>query len=125
MLWTLPSPQTALNSWTSILKENGKVIVIDALWDDGSLSTSLRRKIGQWLRDILEREDHANRYSPALKAALPNAKGVPLEKAGLRDIQDVDLNYLHNIQKKKMPFWYRVSRNWDYYAVCGQKRSHN
>jgi ubiquinone/menaquinone biosynthesis C-methylase UbiE len=132
VLWTLPSPQTALDSWTRILKDNGKVIVIDALWDDGSLTTSLRRKVGRLLKKIMEREDHGNWYSPALQAALPNAKGVPLEKArvymeqaGLQDIQDVNLNYLSEIQKKNMPFWYSVSRNWDYYAICGQKRSPN
>ena len=130
VLWTLPSPQTALDSWTKILKENGKVIVIDALWDDGSLTTGLRRKVGQWLRSVMEKEDHRNLYSPAMQAALPNVKGVPLEKArvyleqaGLQDIQEVNLNYLSTIQKKNMPFWYSVSRNWDYYAICGQKRA--
>lgn len=129
VLWALPSPQTALDSWTRVIKENGKVIVIDALWDDGSLVTSLRRKVGRWLMYVFEKRDlSSSHYSPALQASLPHAKGVPLgkaktylEQAGLCNIQDVDLNYLSDIQKKDMPFWYRVSRNWDYYAVCGQK----
>jgi len=130
VLWTLPSPQKAIDSWRRILKENGKVIVIDALWDDGSLETRLRRKLGSWLRYISEgKEASKSYYSPALQAALPNMKGVPLEKArayferaGLQDIQDVKLDRLNDIQRKYMPFWNRISYTYDYYAICGQKR---
>jgi len=130
VLWTLPSPQTAIDSWRRIIKENGKVIVIDALWDDGSLGTRLRRKVAAWQRFISEGKDSSkSHYSPALQASLPHAKGVPLEKAraymaraGLQDIQNVKLDRLNDIQRKYMPFWNRISYTYDYYALCGQKR---
>lgn len=131
VLWTLPSPQKALNSWARIVKENGKVIVIDALWDDGSLETRIRRTVGKWLRSVMERKDSAgDHYSAEILALLPHAHGVPLDKAktylqqaGLQDLQEVHLTSLRDIQKKYMPFWYRLTYNYNYYAVCGQKRS--
>ncbi len=133
VVWTLPSPQTAIDSWARILKDNGKIIVIDALWDDGSLETRLRRRIGSWLRYLSDQErSSGSHYSPALEAALPHARGVPLDKAkaylaqaGLQDIQDVQLERLGEIQRKYMPLWNRVSYKNDYYAVSGYKRSLN
>lgn len=131
VLWTLPSPQTALDSWTKILKDNGKIVVIDALWDDGSLSTRVRRKVGGWLRYVFEKENlPKSHYSPAVEAALPHAGGVPLDKAraymqqaGLQDLQDTKLDRLGDIQRQHMPFWYRVIYKNAYYAICGHKRS--
>jgi len=131
VLWTLPSPQTAVDSWTRMLKETGKIIVIDCLWNDSRLATRLRRKIGEWLILMIEKNDLSkDSYSPALEAALPHPKGVPLEKtiaymeqAGLRDIQVVKLDHLVDIQRKYMPFRYRVGYKYNYYAVCGQKHS--
>lgn len=131
VLWTLPSPQKAVDSWTRVLKEDGKVIVIDALWYDDSLATRLRRQVGSWLRYLIEGQNiSGSHYSPAVQASLPHAKGVPLERAraylkqaGLQDIRDVKLERLCDIQRKHMPFWIRISYIYDYYAVCGQKRS--
>jgi len=133
VLWTLPSPQTAIDSWTKILKDNGRIIVIDALWDDGSLSTRMKKKLGSWLRYLSEKQSSSSSYySPSIEAALPHAKGVPLEKArvyleqaGLQDLQDEHLDRLVEIQRKHMPLWYRISYTYDYYAVSGQKRAVN
>lgn len=129
VLWTLPNPQKAVDSWRRVTKDNGKVIVIDALWDDGSLTTAARRKFGRWLRSMAEKTDSSqSHYTPAVEVKLPHAKGVPLgkareymEKAGLNDIQDMQLKQLGDIQRKHMPFWYRVSYRYDYYAVSGRK----
>jgi ubiquinone/menaquinone biosynthesis C-methylase UbiE len=131
VLWTLLSPQTAVNNWTGILKENGKIIVIDCLWNDGRPMTRLQRKIGAWLVLLVERYDLAqDSYGSALEAALPHPRGVPsakaiayMEQAGLQDIQVWKLDYLVDIQRKYMPFRYRVGYKYNYYAACGQKRS--
>ncbi|MHB9073140.1 MAG: class I SAM-dependent methyltransferase [Desulfobaccales bacterium] len=131
LLWTLPSPQTAVDSWKRLLKENGKVIVIDCLWNDDRLATRLRRKIGAWLILLIEKNDLSkDSYSPELEAALPHPKGVPLEdaegylaEAGLQSIQAAKLDHLIDIQRKHMPFRYRIGYKYNYYAVSGQKRS--
>ncbi|MBM4287286.1 MAG: class I SAM-dependent methyltransferase [Deltaproteobacteria bacterium] len=129
VLWTLPNPQKAVDSWRRVTQDNGKVIVIDALWDDGSFTTAVRRKFGRWLRSMAEKTDSSqSHYTPGIEVKLPHAKGVPLntareymENAGFRDIQDRQLEQLGDIQRKHMPFWYRVSYKSDYYAVCGLK----
>ncbi|AAM05861.1 conserved hypothetical protein [Methanosarcina acetivorans C2A] len=129
VLWTLPNPEKALESWRNVLKSEGKVIVIDGIWDNGSLEMRLRQKIGEVMIRIVERNDISkDSYTAEMNAMLPNAKGVSLdkargymEKAGLKDVQAIGLADLVGIQKKHMPFRYKVAYKYDYYAICGLK----
>ncbi|AKB78892.1 ubiquinone/menaquinone biosynthesis methyltransferase [Methanosarcina horonobensis HB-1 = JCM 15518] len=129
VLWTLPNPEKALESWRNVLKPGGKVVVIDGIWGNGSLETRLRRKIGNLMILIVERNDISkDSYTAEMNAMLPNAKGVSLdkareymEKAGLKNVHSMGLNDLVRIQKKHMPFRYKVTYKYDYYAICGLK----
>ena len=44
VLWTLPNPEKALESWRNVLKPGGKVVVIDGIWDNGSARNALEKK---------------------------------------------------------------------------------
>ncbi|MFH1135517.1 MAG: class I SAM-dependent methyltransferase [Pseudomonadota bacterium] len=131
VLWTLPSPEKAASGWARVLKENGTLLVIDALWNDESLTTRLRQNIGRWLIYLAEKNNLSKDfYSRDLAAALPHSKGLPLDQArvyvqgaGFCDIQTRALGDLAAIQKKHMPWRYKISYNYDYYSVCGKKRS--
>jgi len=129
VLWTLPNPQNAVTGWKRALKEGGTLGVIDGLWNDGSLETRLRRKVGNLLILIVERNDISrDSYSPEMNATLPHSKGVSaatvreyMEKAGLRDIGTENLADLIEIQRRHMPFRYKISYKYNYYAVYGTK----
>ncbi|MDD4222905.1 MAG: class I SAM-dependent methyltransferase [Candidatus Methanomethylophilus sp.] len=129
VLWTLPNPQNAVTSWMRTLKEGGKLAVIDGIWDDGSLETRLRRKVGELLILVFERNDISrDSYSPEMNATLPHSKGVSadtvrayMENAGLRDIGTENLADLIKIQRRHMPFRYKISYKCDYYAIYGTK----
>jgi ubiquinone/menaquinone biosynthesis C-methylase UbiE len=129
VLWTLPNPEKALKSWRNVLKPGGKVVVIDGVWDNGSLETRLRRKICDIMIYITERNDISkDSYTAEMNATLPNAKGVSLdkargymEKAGLKNVQSIELDDLVGIQKKYMPFRYKIAYKYEYYVIYGLK----
>ena len=129
VLWTLPHPEKALEGWRKVLKPGGVCVVIDALWNDSSPGSRLRRKIGDVLILIVEKNDISrDSYTAEMNAELPNSKGVPaekardyMEKAGLGSIKVTMLDGLMAIQKKHMPLRYGISYNYDYYAITGKK----
>lgn len=129
VLWTLPNPETALLNWKKILKPGGIIIVIDGIWDDKKVETKIRKKIGNYLIAIQEDQSIIKDfYSSELISALPNVSGVPvkqgisyMKKAGLDEIKVISLEKMVDIQRKYMPFRYKISYNYDYYAICGKK----
>lgn len=131
LLWTLPNPKTAVENWKRILRKNGKVVIIDGVWDSGTLESRVRRSAGDFLTLLLERKNprkgHAG-YSDELKARLPHAGGVPLEKVkeylsstGFEKIQVFDLKEVRAAQKENMPLGERIVRSYQYYLICGRK----
>jgi ubiquinone/menaquinone biosynthesis C-methylase UbiE len=129
VLWTLPNPQTAVQSWNRVLKPGGKAVIIDGIWNDGSLGTRMRRLISNAMVLVLERVNPVkSRYSDDLSQVLPNSGGTPPERAreylsdaGFRNIDLIDLINIRNIQKKKMPFRKRIVYNYCYYLISGEK----
>ena len=129
VLWTLPNPQNAVTGWTRALKEGGTLAIVDSLWNDGSLETRLRRKIGDFLILVVERNAISKAgYSSELNSTLPHSRGISadtirayMENAGLRGIGTENLADLIEIQKRHMPFRYKISYKYNYYAVCGTK----
>lgn len=131
LLWTLPHPELAVFSWKEMLREGGKVVIIDGIWDDGSAGTRLRRFASDVGTLLLERRDpkkgHCG-YSEDLKALLPNVQGPPPEKveeylktAGFFEISSRPLSEIFEIQKQDMPFLERLASNFQYYLVEGRK----
>jgi ubiquinone/menaquinone biosynthesis C-methylase UbiE len=131
LLWTLPNPKTAIENWKRVLRQNGRVVIIDGVWDSGTLESRVRRGAGALLTLLLKRKDprkgHA-RYSDELKARLPHAGGAPLEKVkeylsntGLEKFQIFDLKEVREAQKENMPLGERIVRSYQYYLICGRK----
>ncbi|MGD6851768.1 MAG: class I SAM-dependent methyltransferase [Candidatus Bathyarchaeia archaeon] len=129
VLWTLPHPQTAVNSWVRVLKEGGRLIVIDSLWGAGGLGMKLRRKLTNFLILVVEKDNISKDHYPAeLNAALPHSKGVSVDsvreymkQAGLKNFREQDLDDLVKIQRAHMPFRYRISYKYNYYAIDATK----
>lgn len=131
LLWTLPNPKTAVENWNRVLRKNGKVVIIDGVWDSGTLGCIVRRNAGALLTLLFERKDprkgHAG-YSDELKARLPHSGGAPLEKvkeylsnSGFENVQVFDLKEVREAQKEKMPLGERIVRSYQYYLICGRK----
>ena len=57
LLWTLPAPEKAIKNWKRVLKDSGKVVIIDGVWDNGSLETKMRRTASELLTFFVERKN--------------------------------------------------------------------
>jgi len=133
LLWTLPNPKTAVKNWGRVLRKGGKVIIIDGVWDDGSLEPRLRRLTGEVVTLLLERKNPRKghcEYSKELKAQLPNAGGAPPEKvkeymenSGFKDISMLGLKEIADIQKKTMPLGAKIVFHYNYYLISGCKKA--
>jgi ubiquinone/menaquinone biosynthesis C-methylase UbiE len=129
LMWTLPDPQTAAGNWARRLKPEGRLMVVDARWDDDRIITRLKSRLTAWLILVMEKNDLSlDRYSDPVENALPHARGLPLEtarlyleRAGFGDLQTRQLDDLIGIQKKHMPWRYRISYAYDYWTLLGHK----
>ncbi|WP_321418486.1 class I SAM-dependent methyltransferase [uncultured Methanomethylovorans sp.] len=129
LLWTLPHPQDAVNNWKRVIKPGGRVIIIDGLWDDGSMDTKLRRFVSNVGVMVMEKKNPwKGYYSNELNDALPNAGGTPLERstgylnnAGLKEIRSQDITYIRDIQRRYMPWHKRIGHKYGYYLIYGCK----
>jgi len=129
VFWTLLRPRSALQEWKRVLKNKGRLIVIDGLWMDVSLESKLRRLIGDLSILILKRRNpREGWYSKETELALPHPRGMDvqkartyLEEAGFKGIDLTYLDNIRNIQRKHMPFSQRVTHDAAYYMICGQK----
>lgn len=129
LLWTLPHPDTAVENWKKVLKKGGKLIVIDGVWNDGSLETKARRFVSDLCTLAVERRNpRKGYYSREINNELPNPYGAPPEKtfeyfkaAGLKNVKDLDLKEIIEIQKKTMSFRKRISFNYQYHLIHGEK----
>jgi ubiquinone/menaquinone biosynthesis C-methylase UbiE len=130
LLWTLPNPEKAVRNWNKVLKDGGCVLVIDGIWDDGSLNTRVRRFLSNIGVLIFERRNpwKEHNYSQELRSSLPNVDGTSLDisiqylnDAGFVGLKHYDISNIRKIQKQQMPFWKRIGYNYDYYLLYGQK----
>lgn len=129
VLWTLPNPKKALEGWKRVLKEGGRVMIVDGVWDDHTLDSKARRLASNVCKLALERKNPwKDYYSKELQESLPNAGGTPLEKAkeylemaGFRNVGHRDLMHIRDIQRKSMLLRDRIRHNYEYYLVFGDK----
>ena len=127
ILWTLPDPQKAVTEWNRIVKDKGKVVVIEGKWR--------RSKIKSILRNIAvlihERRNpwKDQRYGKMLTEHLPLYGGSSPERieelfknSGLSKISVRDLSWIRELQKKDLPLFYRiVGTSRVYFFVEGYK----
>ena len=129
VLWTLPNPQKALEGWKRVLKDGGRVMIFDGVWDDHTLNSKARRFASNVVKLVVEGTDPwKENYPKDLQAALPNMGGTPLGKAknylelaGFKNVGHMDLLHIRDIQRKNMLLRDRIRLNYEYYLVFGDK----
>jgi len=129
LLWTLPHPELAVENWKKVLKKGGTLIVIDGIWNDGSIDTNVRRLVSDLCTLVIERRNpRKGHYSREIDSELPNRHGVTPEKmldyfrvAGFKNIKDIDLKDIMELQRKKMLFRKRIAYKYNYHLVYGVK----
>jgi ubiquinone/menaquinone biosynthesis C-methylase UbiE len=129
LLWTLPNPEKALQGWKRVLKDGGRVLVVDGVWKDSALNAKARRFVSNVAKLAVERTNPWKEYySKELRSALPNIGGTPLDKAkgymemaGLRNVGHMDLKYVLEVERKSMPLRDRICHDFEYYLVYGDK----
>jgi ubiquinone/menaquinone biosynthesis C-methylase UbiE len=129
LLWTLPHPDMAIRNWKKVLKKDGMLLVIDGVWNDGSFETKARRFVSDCCTLLIERRNpRKDHYSSEIKSQLPNPHGAPPQKtfeyfkaAGFRDVKDLDLKEIIEIQKQEMSFRKRIAFNYNYHLISGKK----
>ena len=129
LLWTLPHPNIAIHNWKRVLKKGGELMVIDGVWNDGSLETRARRLASDLCTLLVEkRNPRKGYYSSEINSELPNPHGAPPEKtleyfraAGFKNLRDLDLKDIVELQKRTMPFRKRIAFNYSYHLIYGEK----
>ncbi|MDW5563451.1 MAG: methyltransferase domain-containing protein [Methanomassiliicoccus sp.] len=130
LLWTLPHPERALQEWMRVVTVGGSVIVIDGVWNDGTIGTKFRRAVRNIAIAVVDRKNPwGGYYGRDVNSRLPHPGGVPpektreyMEKAGLVNVTAVDLTEIRRIQSASMPRRYRVANKWNYFLVKGIKK---
>lgn len=129
LLWTLPNPGTALANWYRVLKPEGILMVIDGVWNDGTLVTQICRNLSSTIADIFEPHRHGEKgYSDEIKKILPNSGGVPDQTAqnyfsdvGFVDISIMDLMNIRENQRAHLLWYQKLAAGKNYYLISGKK----
>lgn len=129
LLWTLPHPDTAVRNWEKVLRKGGVLIVIDGLYNGGSIERKTRQFISDFLTFLVERRYPGRKqYPDEIKTELPNPYGVPPKKTieyfretGFKNIKDLDLKEISKIQKEKMSFRKRIVFKPQSHLIYGEK----
>jgi ubiquinone/menaquinone biosynthesis C-methylase UbiE len=127
LLWTLPNPQKAVEEWKRVTR--WKIVAIDGSWFSKSLSTRLRRLVGQIAIAICERRIPWRHYGKEIDEMLPlKGNSTPenvatvFRSAGLRSISVKDLSWVRRMILEEQPFFYRFAWvNKAYFMVEGFK----
>ncbi|MDR0438838.1 MAG: class I SAM-dependent methyltransferase [Methanocalculaceae archaeon] len=129
LLWTLPHLNNAIASWYRVLKPTGVVMVIDGVWDDGSVLSDVRRKMSFAFSRMFELHPHGEKgYSTEICNVLPNRGGVPasevhryLEIAGFSEVSVLNLDNICVSQRQRLNWYQRINPSPSYYLVSGWK----
>ena len=83
LLWTLPSPETAIQEWHRVLKPGGRIIISDGFWKNLTW-LDIHRMALKTARDILKKSCKISfrffYYYSRMINALPLYEGVTLKK---------------------------------------------
>jgi ubiquinone/menaquinone biosynthesis C-methylase UbiE len=129
LIWTLPRPERALQSWKRVVRPGGRVIVITGEWNDGGLGSRLRRALSRRLGKILDPgKTETLDYSAELQGRLPHMGGVSEEEtrmlfaeAGFERIVAENLIHIRRDQQTRLAWHQRIRPLGTYYLVSGTK----
>jgi ubiquinone/menaquinone biosynthesis C-methylase UbiE len=129
LLWTLPKPDIALKEWRRVLNDGGKAVVIDGLWNDGSINHKARRLLSDFFILVQERRNpRKSGYGKEVDCVLPHPRGMSTDRArayfdgaGFADLDLTVLNDIRDIQKKQMPISQKITYDFVYYMISGTK----
>lgn len=131
LLWTLPNPRIALHEWQRVLKPEGRLVVIDGIWNDRKLGTRIRQNISKTLIGVFEGNDRIETtYSDEIWSNLPHGGGVPLpvaetylKEADYCDVCSWSLEHVIHHQRSLMPWYKKIGYKWNYFLIRGSKQS--
>ncbi|WP_243684496.1 hypothetical protein [Methanosarcina barkeri] len=77
---------------------------------------------------VERRNPRKGNYSKEIDSELPNRHGVSPEKmleyfraAGFKNIKDIDLKDIMDLQRENMPFRKRIAYSYKYHLIYGEK----
>jgi ubiquinone/menaquinone biosynthesis C-methylase UbiE len=127
LLWTLPHPGLALKEWHRVLKEGGRLLIIDGVWNDRTFSVRAKRFMSDGLAKLFG-HTHGGYYDKNLRGQLPYGGGVPgetmvseVEQAGFAGISCQDLMYIQKMQKSQQPWYRKFATGRTYYLLAAIK----
>jgi len=127
LLWTLPSPQHALQTWMQLLAPGGHILAIDGFW----VTTRLRDRLAINLGTLLHRARHGHvtqqSYRPEIAARLPLYSLTELEPirallthAGLTDVAVEPISSIDQAERALMPLGQRLRLRHRRYLAYGR-----
>lgn len=129
LLWTLPHPDIALKDWHRVLKQGGRILIIDGVWDDKSLISYIKIRISSGFTRLFEPHNtHHRSYDQTIRSTLPYGGGVP-EEVTLKYLNDVgcihldtrNLMYIRELYQSALPWYRRCAQGKSYYIITSAK----
>jgi ubiquinone/menaquinone biosynthesis C-methylase UbiE len=105
LLWTLPHPPKAVNEWKRLVKNSGKVVVIDGKWIENTYKAKIKRFIGNlaiitykrrnpWKSNSIYNKKEINKKLPYYGGFNPDEVVYLFKNIGLTDISVKDLKWV-------------------------------
>lgn len=115
VVWTLPNPQKAVKEWYRVLKDGGKIVMIDGEWYQNSMLAKFKRFIGRLFIALFERRLISS-YKREISKYLPLYRQGNLEKvvdllknAGFSDVLIKDISWIRKQMLENLPFYYKLT----------------
>lgn len=122
VVWTLPSPDTALANWRQLLKPGGSVLIIDGVWTPRNAGSRFRHFIADGIKIVQGRYKHLFwRREYAHRGELPFFGGAEPETV-LQRMEHIGFNNLWHDQMEDILHHERHNGPLDYRITHGKNR---
>jgi len=129
LLWTLPQPEKAIREWLRVLRQGGKIAIINGVWTTPSLWGRCKSWLGNVLVAVQERrnpwaedyERELRKQLPLYRHVLPSDIVTVMKNSGLQRITLVDMRSVEKAEKRIMPLRYRLAYSHLRWLAVGEK----